>query len=158
MEVWELVARESIRDLVARYNANGDTGRFEQMMGVFADDAVMEVVSANGDVRRFDGASAIAALFASIKSDWLELSATQATQHYVRHFTSTQQISVDARTHATGRTYFAAILPHGLDHWGRYIDEYELRANRWLIIRRRAITDGGMDSGYTDPRSVSAIR
>ena len=28
MELWELFAREGIRDLVARYNSNGDTGRF----------------------------------------------------------------------------------------------------------------------------------
>ena len=31
MESWELVARESVRDLVARYNANGDSGRFDEM-------------------------------------------------------------------------------------------------------------------------------
>ena len=29
MEVWELIARESIRDCIARYNANGDSGRRE---------------------------------------------------------------------------------------------------------------------------------
>ena len=43
MELWELTARESIRDLVARYNANGDTGRFPQVLELFAPDAVMEV-------------------------------------------------------------------------------------------------------------------
>ena len=36
MELWELVARESIRDLVARYNANGDSGRFDQVLELFA--------------------------------------------------------------------------------------------------------------------------
>ena len=41
--MWELVARESIRDLVARYNANGDSGRFDQVMALFAPDAVMEI-------------------------------------------------------------------------------------------------------------------
>ncbi len=55
MELWELAARESIRDLVARYNANGDSGRFEQQMQVFAPDAVMELVSAGGDVPPFRG-------------------------------------------------------------------------------------------------------
>ena len=28
MQLWELTARESIRDLVTRYNSNGDAGRF----------------------------------------------------------------------------------------------------------------------------------
>ena len=41
MELWELTARESIRDLVARYNANADTGRFDQVLELFAPDAVM---------------------------------------------------------------------------------------------------------------------
>jgi hypothetical protein len=31
MELWELIAREGIRDLVTRYNSNGDTGRLEQL-------------------------------------------------------------------------------------------------------------------------------
>ena len=29
METWELLARECIRDTVARYNHAGDTGRFD---------------------------------------------------------------------------------------------------------------------------------
>ena len=42
MEVWELIARESIRDCIARYNANGDSGRIDQMVEVFAPDGIME--------------------------------------------------------------------------------------------------------------------
>ena len=38
MELWQLIARESIRDLVARYNANGDTGRFAQVRELFSPD------------------------------------------------------------------------------------------------------------------------
>src|SRR5579864_7356005 len=38
MEFWELIAREAIRDLVARYNANADTGRFDQVMELFSPD------------------------------------------------------------------------------------------------------------------------
>lgn len=43
MEMWQLLARESIRDLVARYNANGDTGRFSQVRELFSVDAVMDI-------------------------------------------------------------------------------------------------------------------
>src|SRR5436305_4632163 len=43
MEQWELAARESIRDLVARYNANGDAGRIEQVLTLFAPDAVLDI-------------------------------------------------------------------------------------------------------------------
>ena len=47
MEHWELIARESIRDLVARYNANGDSGRFDPMLELFAEDATMELPGAS---------------------------------------------------------------------------------------------------------------
>ena len=36
MTLDELIARESIRDLVARYNANGDSGRFDQVVELMA--------------------------------------------------------------------------------------------------------------------------
>ncbi len=60
MEIWELIARESIRDLVARYNANGDSGRFDPMLELFAEDAVLEVPG-----RRLEGRAAIRAFLLS---------------------------------------------------------------------------------------------
>ena len=53
----EVAAREAIRDLVARYNANGDAGRFDDVVALFAPDAVMELP--NGEV--LEGREAIAA-------------------------------------------------------------------------------------------------
>src|SRR3954466_2578609 len=44
MEHWELVARESIRDLIARYNGNGDAGRIGDVVALFAPDAVLDVM------------------------------------------------------------------------------------------------------------------
>ena len=61
MEPWELVARESVRDLVARYNANGDSGRFDPLLELFAEDAVMELP--NG---RHEGKPAFRAMFTSV--------------------------------------------------------------------------------------------
>ncbi len=149
MELWELVARESIRDLVARYNANGDAGRFEQLLAVFADDAVMELVSEDGEVRRYDGIEAIATIFSTTKSDWDRASAGRRARHHVRHFTATLQIDLDGPTRARGRSYFMVVMPHGLDHWGRYVDEYGVRQGRWVITARRALSDGRIDGGYT---------
>ncbi|NCZ70997.1 MAG: hypothetical protein EBY80_12700 [Actinobacteria bacterium] len=42
-EIWQVTAREAIRDLVTRYNANGDTGRFAQVRELFLPDAVMTI-------------------------------------------------------------------------------------------------------------------
>ena len=55
MEIWELVARESVRDLVQRYNANGDSGRFGPLLDLFAEDASMElkgrIYRGHGEIR-----------------------------------------------------------------------------------------------------------
>ncbi len=35
MEMWELIARERIRDTLARYNWSGDAGRIEDLTQAF---------------------------------------------------------------------------------------------------------------------------
>jgi hypothetical protein len=150
VELWELVARESIRDLVARYNANGDSGRFEQMLALFADDAVMELVAADGGVRRFEGVEDIATIFIRTKSGWDNAATGSHAPHHIRHFVATHQIDLVDNTHATGRSYYAVIMGHGLDHWGRYLDEYVERNGRWRIARRRAVSDGRTPGGFTE--------
>jgi hypothetical protein len=153
VEHWELEARECIRDLVARYNANGDAGRYEQVLAVFADDAVMEVRSGDGPLRRYEGRAAIARLFEATAADFAAGAyggaavpagpdaAGGAGVHYVRHFTGTHQIDLVDRTHARGRCYFFVVMPHGPDHWGRYVDEYGVSDGRWVITRRQALSD-----------------
>src|ERR1017187_7449757 len=154
MELWELIARESIRDLVARYNANGDSGRFEQMLQVFAEDASMELVAVDGTVRRYDGIAQVATIFTETKANWdagarasdaTETAGTTTPRHHIRHCTATHQIDLVDETHATGRCYFFVIMAHGLDHWGRYVDEYGVRDGRWVITLRRALSDGRVD-------------
>jgi 3-phenylpropionate/cinnamic acid dioxygenase small subunit len=153
VELWELIARERIRDLVARYNANADAGRFDEVVALFADDAVMELVSADGKTRSFDGSEAIRSLLAGTKAAWDPGGGRQAAggrasgsrdrgRHHVRHFVATHQIDVLDRAHARGRSYFLVLTARGLDHWGRYVDEYEPRGGEWRITRRRALSDG----------------
>ena len=55
------IARESIRDCIARYNANGDSGRIDQMVEVFAPDGIMETGSG-----RYEGRGAIHAFMSSV--------------------------------------------------------------------------------------------
>ncbi len=156
MDLWELSARESIRDLVARHNANGDSGRFEQMLAVFAADAVLELVSMDGEVQRFDGVGQMAELFAGTSSRWS--SAAAGAPHHVRHLVATHQIDLEDREHGTGRSYFVVLTPHGIDHWGRYLDEYGVRDGRWLITRRKALTDGTIEGGLADGGRVGRQR
>ena len=43
---------------------------------------------------------------------------------FIRHFTATTQIDVLSETQAKARSYYLFLTVHGLDHWGRYLDEF----------------------------------
>ena len=136
MQTWELAAREAIRDLVARYNANGDAGRFAQVLELFAGDAVMTVDG--GHVSH--GVDEIAQIFSGAAR--LVAANADDSPRYVRHFTSTHQIDLVDGEHATGRCYFQVLTAIGLDHWGRYVDEYRVVDGRWRFAARSATVDG----------------
>lgn len=133
MELADLLAREAIRDLVARYNAYGDSGLLDRMIELFTDDAVLEV----GD-DRYEGRDAIRGLF----SGTVDRSAGAAGgPTYVRHSVTTHQIDLADQGHATGRAYFTVLTRVGLDHWGRYLDDYRVVDGAWRFARRRVLTD-----------------
>lgn len=143
MEAWEVAARESIRDLVARYNANGDVGRFDAVMALFAEDAVMELPLAthrgHAEIRRvFEGVSG---------RDGSEGAPVQ----YMRHFTATHTIDFEGESEASGRCYYAVITERGLDHWGRYVDRYRRVDERWLFQHRRVTVDGCAPGSFAEP-------
>ncbi len=137
---WELSAREEIRDLVARYNANGDSGRLDEVIALFADDATLEIES-----RCYRGRSEIREMF--------ERAAAQTRSEpgaYIRHYTATHQIDlIDPQT-ARGRSYFQVLTPAGLDHWGRYLDEYLQTAGSWRFGARTVRIDGRVAGGWAD--------
>jgi 3-phenylpropionate/cinnamic acid dioxygenase small subunit len=142
MEMWEIEARESIRDIVTRYNSNGDTGRFGQALELFAEDAVMELRDTNGETTTYSGLGEIATIFTGAKETFAERAASRNAPNYLRHSVSTHQIDLLDRMHAVGRSYFQVLMAHGLDHWGRYLDEYERRGERWVFTHRVVIVDG----------------
>ncbi len=133
VELQQLLAREQIRDLVTRYNSNGDSGRFEQVMELFTDDAVMQLKD-----RVCHGKDEIMTIFAGTK----ERLRGGATPGYVRHFTATHQIDLVDESNATGRAYYSVISPTGLDHWGRYLDTYRLVDDEWRFAIRKVTVDG----------------
>ncbi|MDO8361531.1 MAG: nuclear transport factor 2 family protein [Actinomycetota bacterium] len=132
MELWEVVARESIRDVVTSYNSNGDAGRFEPLLEVFADVSVMELPD-----RTYSGKAEISLIFTGAREKL-----TGAVPSYVRHFGATHKIEIVDEQNATGRLYFAVITRIGLDHWGRYVDRYKVVDGTWRIAHRKVIIDG----------------
>ena len=143
----EAVARESIRDLVARYNASGDSGRVEQVLALFWPDAAMEVGGPEAP-RVHTGHDDIGSIFTGAAATTFRPSTTATTaaapamRHHVRHFVTTHVIDFADESHATGYAYFQVLMPHCLDHWGRYFDAYEARDGEWRFARRRVVLDG----------------
>ena len=129
-----LVARDGIRDLVSRYNANGDTGRFEQVRELFCADAVMQI----GRDSVYTGIDEIMSVFTGASDG----TARSSGPSYVRHFTATHQIDLIDATNARGRLYFAVLTDVGLDHWGVYMDTYRVEEGRWKFASRRVTVDG----------------
>jgi len=142
VEMWELVARESIRDLVARYNANGDAGRFGPMLELFADDAVLEIP---GSTHR--GKAQIRALFEGVS----QRTGAGRSAAFIRHFTATHQIDLLSENEARGRCYYAVLTDRGLDHWGRYLDEYRNVDGHWRFQHRKVTTDATTPNSWATP-------
>ncbi len=146
METWELEARECIRDLVARYNANGDSGRFDPMLALFAEDAVLEVLG-----ERIEGREAIRAYFEGVARGGEERPAVRL----MRHHTATLQIDVESPDAARARCYFQVFTEAGLDHWGRYVDAFRRVDGRWLFAQRTVSLDGCVPGGWADRANPS---
>jgi hypothetical protein len=134
MDVWELVAREEIRELVARYAHCADSGRFEELVALFAEDGLLQI----DDREPLRGRDAILAFLASTRSGVRESSAVRSIRHHV----SSLRIDVSARDAATASSYFLVVTERGPDHWGRYRDRYTVSGGRWLFAAREVRVDG----------------
>jgi hypothetical protein len=151
MELWELVARESIRDRIARWNSNGDAGRFEEMVTVLAPDVVFEAAG-SGVLRGREGVLA----FLTRVPERSGRSESLRTGRYVppggrpsiRHYTSTVRIDFESEHRAQVRSYYAVLTSFGLDHWGRYLDVFGVVDGEWLITERTITTEGVDPDGW----------
>jgi len=156
MELWELVARESIRDRIARWNANGDAGRMAEMVKVLAPEVEFSI--REGEVMH--GRDAVLASLLGVKDGKADsVDAPAPTGRYlppgkrpsIRHFTSNPQIDFESDTRARVRTYYQVLSSFGLDHWGRYLDEFGVVDGEWLITKRTVTTEG------VDPEGWAAV-
>src|SRR5215467_5575145 len=138
MEIWQLTAREEIRELVARYAHFADSGRFEEMVALFAEDGVLEIV----DREELHGRRSIHDFLVATAARFRESSAPRSMRHHV----TSLRIEVSAPGEATSASYFLVVGDHGPDHWGRYRDRYTHRDGRWLFARRQVRVDGRVPS------------
>ena len=134
MELWELAAREAIRETVAHYAHLVDRGRIDDLVELFAEDGTLEA----GDRSPARGPAAIRAFFMETGRRL----AAASGRPLIRHHVSNLVIDVTGPDNASAEAYFLAITEHGPDHWGRYRDRFTRVGARWLFEYRRARTDG----------------
>jgi len=101
MELWELSARECIRDIANRYACSVDSGRFTETVSLFTAEAVFEL---GGE--RYVGHEQILGIFTAAGRS---LGSHQAGARLVRHHLTTQQIDVDSAGTARSRLYFMGL-------------------------------------------------
>ena len=137
-----LLAKEEIRDLAHRYHLYSEGGRTAELEELFAADAVMELVWPDRTAT-FTGRGEVMDIFRRAGETVSGQAATSSGHRYARHHLTTHQIDLQDATSATGRWYFAVIVPAGLDHWGRYLDRYVRDTDgAWRFARRRVQVEG----------------
>ena len=156
MEMWELIARERIRDSLALYNWSGDAARVTELARAFCEDGELEVRGRDtvrgreaiaefigGTARRGDGEASSANPAAKVK-------------RIVRHNLTNVRFLEISPQQARVASYFTVVTEIGLDHYGRYRDIFVPVGDEWLIQHRFVSTDWrSPESTMASPASVS---
>lgn len=144
MTIEDLIARESIRATIMKYNMSGDSLRAEDYAACFTEDGVIESPGDNGTFNfRFEGRAAILAW----QNRWREAKPGEAGDavvrkaKLVRHNITTCTIELTGPDTAKARTYWFVISNAGPDHSGVYMDDFRKVGDEWLIARRRVKTE-----------------
>jgi hypothetical protein len=141
MTIEELLAREAIRDTMAKYNTSGDRLKVADYVSCFTEDGIMESDGVPADKAfRYEGRAEIHAW----QMRWLERAADAPAIHssrFIRHHLSTSKIDITGPDTARARTYWAAWTDIGPDHCGYYLDEFRKVGEEWLIAHRRVRLD-----------------
>ncbi|MEB3981778.1 nuclear transport factor 2 family protein [Mycobacterium sp. 663a-19] len=143
MEMWELVARERIRDTLARYNWSGDAGRVDGLAETFCADGVLEIRGAEP----LRGRSEIAEFLGGVTGN---VAGNADVKPVVRHNVANVLFTGLTPREAHVSSYFTVVTHVGLDHFGRYRDILVPDGDAWLIKHRKVSTD------WAAPDSVMA--
>jgi hypothetical protein len=142
VETWELIAREQIRDTLARYNWSGDAGRLDGLAETFCADGVLEIrglepLRGRAEIVAFlRGVTGNVASSADIKA-----LAKAPVKPIVRHNIANVLFTGLTPKEAQVCAYFTVVTGIGLDHFGRYRDVFVPDGDTWLIKHRKVSTD-----------------
>jgi hypothetical protein len=132
--MWELVAREQIRDTLARYNWAGDAGRLDELAETFCADGVLEIRG----LQPLRGRSEIVAFLGDVTGN---ITVSADVKPIVRHNVANVLFTNVTRDQAQVSCYFTVVTHIGLDHLGRYRDTFAPDGDTWLIKHRKVSTD-----------------
>jgi hypothetical protein len=128
VELWELAARERIRDGLARYNWSGDSSRLDELAESFREDGELQL-RGEEPVR---GRSAIVEFLSGVAAQNIRI---------VRHNLTNVRFLELTSEHACVASYFTVFTEIGLDHYGRYRDTFVPVGDDWLIKHRLVSMD-----------------
>lgn len=137
MQLWELVARERIRDTLARYNWSGDALRLDDLAQTFCEDGELELRS-DEPVR---GRAAIVELLGGAVAAPNAAAQASGIKRIVRHNVTNIRVTDVCPDEARVACYFTVFTEIGLDHYGRYRDVFVPVGDDWLIRHRFVSTD-----------------
>ncbi len=139
--MWELVARERIRDSIASYAVAGDGYRLDELAALFTDDGVLEV-KGHGLAQ---GRQAIVEMLRGTRRK-----RDPDEPFFLRHLVTTVRFVQVEPERAQTTAYFVVFAPHGADHWGRYRDVLVPRDDRWLFAHRLVAVDAAAPGSWHD--------
>ncbi|MGY1740977.1 MULTISPECIES: nuclear transport factor 2 family protein [unclassified Blastococcus] len=134
METWELVARERVRDTLARYNWAGDAGRAEELAAAFTPDGVLQLRGGATATGRAEIRELIGGVAGAPPVD-------PGVRRLVRHLLTNTRFTAVSPEEVTTASYFTVVTERGLDHTGRYRDTFVPVGDEWLIAHRLVSTD-----------------
>jgi hypothetical protein len=134
VELWELVARERIRDSLTRYTWSGDGMRLDELAQSFCEDGELEV-RGREPVR---GRTAIVEFLGGVSQT---TPARGSVKRIVRHHLTNVRFTEVRAEQISVASYFTVYTEIGLDHYGRYRDVFVPMGDEWLIRHRFVSTD-----------------
>lgn len=135
--MWELVARERIRDTLARYNWSGDAMRLDDLAAAFCEDGELELRGSK-PVR---GRRAIVDFLGGAVAGPKAAAEASSVKRIVRHNVTNIRFTEVTPQQARVACYFTVFTEIGIDHFGRYRDEFVPVDGDWLIRHRFVSTD-----------------
>ena len=138
MQLWELVARERIRDTLATYNWSGDAAQLDELAQTFCEDGALQLRGSDP----VHGRAAIIDLLGGVVA---APDASVQPKRVVRHNVSNVRFTEVGPSEARVSCYFTVLTEIGLDHYGRYRDVFVPvggpEGTAWLIRHRFVSTD-----------------